>query len=78
MEEECVDILKVNGCLFDFVFFVLVWKGCQLLFSNMMEIFIDEGLEIEGEVEEDFVYVFEVFQFICSGQRWYILLEVIN
>ncbi|XP_075822040.1 serine/threonine-protein kinase SIK2 isoform X3 [Microtus pennsylvanicus] len=78
MEEECVDTPKVNGCLLDPVPPVLVRKGCQSLPSNMMETSIDEGLETEGEVEEDPSQAFEAFQATRSGQRRHTLSEVTN
>ncbi|XP_033620210.1 serine/threonine-protein kinase SIK2 isoform X2 [Fukomys damarensis] len=78
MEEECVDTPKVNGCLLDPVPPVLVRKGCQSLPSNMMETSIDEGLETEGEAEEDPSHAFEVFQSTRSGQRRHTLSEVTN
>ncbi|KAK2099451.1 Serine/threonine-protein kinase sik2 [Saguinus oedipus] len=78
MEEECVDTPKVNGCLLDPVPPVLVRKGCQSLPSNMMETSIDEGLETEGEAEEDPTHAFEAFQSTRSGQRRHTLSEVTN
>ncbi|XP_059123848.1 serine/threonine-protein kinase SIK2 isoform X3 [Peromyscus eremicus] len=78
MEEECVDTPKVNGCLLDPVPPVLVRKGCQSLPSNMMETSIDEGLETEGEAEEDPSQAFEAFQATRSGQRRHTLSEVTN
>ncbi|XP_016826657.1 serine/threonine-protein kinase SIK2 isoform X5 [Cricetulus griseus] len=78
MEEECVDTPKVNGCLLDPVPPVLVRKGCQSLPSNMMETSIDEGLETEGETEEDPSQAFEAFQATRSGQRRHTLSEVTN
>uniref|UniRef100_A0A452SJ13 non-specific serine/threonine protein kinase n=1 Tax=Ursus americanus TaxID=9643 RepID=A0A452SJ13_URSAM len=78
MEEECVDTPKVNGCLLDPVPPVLVRKGCQSLPSNMMETSIDEGLETEGEAEEDPSQAFDAFQSTRSGQRRHTLSEVTN
>ncbi|XP_062052971.1 serine/threonine-protein kinase SIK2 isoform X2 [Lepus europaeus] len=78
MEEECVDTPKVNGCLLDPVPPVLVRKGCQSLPSNVMETSIDEGLETEGEAEEDPSHAFEAFQSTRSGQRRHTLSEVTN
>ncbi|XP_021566181.1 serine/threonine-protein kinase SIK2, partial [Carlito syrichta] len=78
MEEECVDTPKVNGCLLDPVPPVLVRKGCQSLPSNMMETSIDEGLETEGEAEEEPSHAFEAFQSTRSGQRRHTLSEVTN
>ncbi|XP_006890829.1 PREDICTED: serine/threonine-protein kinase SIK2 [Elephantulus edwardii] len=78
MEEECVDTPKVNGCLLEPVPPVLVRKGCQSLPSNMMETSIDEGLEAEGDVEEDPGQAFEAFQSTRSGQRRHTLSEVTN
>ncbi|XP_076969093.1 serine/threonine-protein kinase SIK2 isoform X3 [Tamandua tetradactyla] len=78
MEEECVDTPKVNGCLLDPVPPVLVRKGCQSLPSNMMETSIDEGLETEGEAEEDPSRAFEAFHSTRSGQRRHTLSEGTN
>uniref|UniRef100_A0A9L0SRG5 non-specific serine/threonine protein kinase n=1 Tax=Equus caballus TaxID=9796 RepID=A0A9L0SRG5_HORSE len=78
MEEECVDTPKVNGCLLDPVPPVLVRKGCQSLPSNMMETSIDEGLETEGEAEEDPSQAFDAFQSTRCGQRRHTLSEVTN
>ncbi|XP_039085164.1 serine/threonine-protein kinase SIK2 [Hyaena hyaena] len=78
MEEECVDTPKVNGCLLDPVPPVLVRKGCQSLPSNMMETSIDEGLETEGEAEEDPSQAFDTFQSTRGGQRRHTLSEVTN
>ncbi|XP_029336913.1 serine/threonine-protein kinase SIK2 isoform X3 [Mus caroli] len=78
MEEECVDTPKVNGCLLDPVPPVLMRKGCQSLPSSMMETSIDEGLETEGEAEEDPSQAFEAFQATRSGQRRHTLSEVTN
>nr|XP_060460647.1 serine/threonine-protein kinase SIK2 isoform X5 [Panthera onca] len=78
MEEECVDTPKVNGCLLDPVPPVLVRKGCQSLPSNMMETSIDEGLETEGEAEEDPSQAFDAFQSTRGGQRRHTLSEVTN
>uniref|UniRef100_A0A8C2VUC3 non-specific serine/threonine protein kinase n=1 Tax=Chinchilla lanigera TaxID=34839 RepID=A0A8C2VUC3_CHILA len=78
MEEECVDTPKVNGCLLDPVPPVLVRKGCQSLPSNVMETSIDEGLETEGEAEDDAGHAFEAFQSTRSGQRRHTLSEVTN
>ncbi|GAB1294198.1 Non-specific serine/threonine protein kinase [Apodemus speciosus] len=78
MEEERVDTPKVNGCLLDPVPPVLVRKGCQSLPSSMMETSIDEGLETEGEAEEDPSQAFEAFQATRSGQRRHTLSEVTN
>ncbi|XP_037360615.1 serine/threonine-protein kinase SIK2 isoform X1 [Talpa occidentalis] len=78
MEEECVDTPKVNGCLLDPVPPVLARKGCQSLPSNMMETSIDEGLETEGEAEEDPSQAFDAFQSTRSGQRRHTLSEVTN
>ncbi|XP_075402695.1 serine/threonine-protein kinase SIK2 isoform X3 [Tenrec ecaudatus] len=78
MEEECVDTPKVNGCLLDPVPPVPRRKGCQSLPSNMMETSIDEGLEAEGEAEEDLGHAFQDFQATRSGQRRHTLSEVTN
>ncbi|XP_036992061.2 serine/threonine-protein kinase SIK2 isoform X2 [Artibeus jamaicensis] len=71
-------VAKVNGCLLDPVPPVLVKKGCQSLPSNMMETSIDEGLEAEGEAEEDPGQAFDTFQSTRSGQRRHTLSEVTN
>ncbi|KAM9658741.1 serine/threonine-protein kinase SIK2 isoform 2-T2 [Trichechus inunguis] len=71
-------VAKVNGCLLDPVPPVLVRKGCQSLPSNMMETSIDEGLETEGEAEEEPSHAFEAFQSTRSGQRRHTLSEVTN
>ncbi|EPQ01834.1 Serine/threonine-protein kinase SIK2 [Myotis brandtii] len=78
MEEECVDTPKVNGCLLDPVPPVLARKGCQSLPSSMMETSIDEGLETEGEAEEDPSQAFDAFQSTRGGQRRHTLSEVTN
>lgn len=57
---------------------VLVRKGCQSLPSNMMETSIDEGLETEGEAEEDPGQAFDAFQSTRGGQRRHTLSEVTN
>lgn len=44
----------------------------------MMETSIDEGLETEGEVEEDPSQAFDTFQSTRSGQRRHTLSEVTN
>uniref|UniRef100_A0A8D0Y985 non-specific serine/threonine protein kinase n=1 Tax=Sus scrofa TaxID=9823 RepID=A0A8D0Y985_PIG len=71
-------VAKVNGCLLDPVPPILVRKGCQSLPSNMMETSIDEGLETEGEAEEDPSQAFDTFQSTRSGQRRHTLSEVTN
>jgi hypothetical protein len=43
-----------------------------------METSIDEGLETEGEAEEDPSHAFEAFQATRSGQRRHTLSEVTN
>lgn len=68
----------MNGCLLDPVPPVLVRKGCQSLPSNMMETSIDEGLETEGEAEEDPSQAFDAFQSTRCGQRRHTLSEVTN
>ncbi|KAK1336351.1 hypothetical protein QTO34_004157 [Cnephaeus nilssonii] len=78
MEEECVDTPKVNGCLLDPVPPVLARKGCQSLPSSMMETSIDEGLETEGEAEEDPSQALDAFQSTRGGQRRHTLSEVTN
>ncbi|XP_070329698.1 serine/threonine-protein kinase SIK2 isoform X2 [Odocoileus virginianus] len=71
-------VAKVNGCLLDPVPPVLARKGCQSLPSNMMETSIDEGLETEGEAEEDPSQAFDAFQSTRGGQRRHTLSEVTN
>lgn len=44
----------------------------------MMETSIDEGLETEGEAEEDPGQAFDAFQSTRSGQRRHTLSEVTN
>lgn len=44
----------------------------------MMETSIDEGLEAEGEAEEDPSQAFDAFQSTRSGQRRHTLSEVTN
>ncbi|XP_001371323.1 serine/threonine-protein kinase SIK2 isoform X1 [Monodelphis domestica] len=78
MEEERVDTPKVNGCLLDPVPPIMVRKGCQSLPSNMMETSIDEGIETEGESEEDPSHSFDAFQSTRCGQRRHTLAEVTN
>nr|XP_045361790.1 serine/threonine-protein kinase SIK2 [Camelus bactrianus] len=78
MEEECVDTPKVNGCLLDPVPPVLARKGCQSLPGNVMETSIDEGVETEGDAEEDPSQAFDAFQSTRSGQRRHTLSEVTN
>ncbi|XP_022417306.1 serine/threonine-protein kinase SIK2 isoform X1 [Delphinapterus leucas] len=78
MEEECVDTPKVNGCLLDPVPPVLARKGCQSLPSDVMETSIDEGLETEGEAEEDPGRALGAFQSTRGGQRRHTLSEVTN
>ncbi|XP_074072753.1 serine/threonine-protein kinase SIK2 isoform X2 [Macrotis lagotis] len=78
MEEERVDTPKVNGCLLDPVPPVMMRKGCQSLPSNMMETSIDEGIETEGESEEDPSHTFDAFQSTRCGQRRHTLAEVTN
>ncbi|XP_066895015.1 serine/threonine-protein kinase SIK2 isoform X4 [Kogia breviceps] len=78
MEEECVDTPKVNGCLLDPVPPVLARKGCQSLPSDVMETSIDEGLETEGEAEEDPGRALGAFRSTRGGQRRHTLSEVTN
>ncbi|XP_059786396.1 serine/threonine-protein kinase SIK2 isoform X1 [Balaenoptera ricei] len=78
MEEECVDTPKVNGCLLDPVPPVLARKGCQSLPSDVMETSIDEGLETEGEAEEDPGRALGALQSTRGGQRRHTLSEVTN
>uniref|UniRef100_A0A8D0E8A6 non-specific serine/threonine protein kinase n=1 Tax=Salvator merianae TaxID=96440 RepID=A0A8D0E8A6_SALMN len=78
MEEERIDTPKVNGCLLDPVPPVLGRKGCQSLPSSMMETSIDEGIETEGECEEDPAYAFAALQATRCGKRRHTLAEVTN
>ncbi|XP_074160391.1 serine/threonine-protein kinase SIK2 isoform X2 [Sminthopsis crassicaudata] len=78
MEEERIDTPKVNGCLLDPVPPIMMRKGCQSLPSNMMETSIDEGIETEGESEEDPSHTFDAFQSTRCGQRRHTLAEVTN
>lgn len=57
---------------------VLARKGCQSLPSSMMETSIDEGLETEGEAEEDPSQALDAFQSTRGGQRRHTLSEVTN
>ncbi|NXO24133.1 SIK2 kinase, partial [Cisticola juncidis] len=75
MEEERVETPKVKGCLLDPVPAVGMRKGCQSLPSSMMETSIDEGIEAEGEAEEDPA---QAFQAARGGQRRHTLAEVTN
>ncbi|XP_044312224.1 serine/threonine-protein kinase SIK2 [Varanus komodoensis] len=78
MEEERIDIPKVNGCLLDPVPPVVGRKGCQSLPSSMMETSIDEGIEAEGESEEDPAQAFAALQATRCGKRRHTLAEVTN
>lgn len=57
---------------------VLARKGCQSLPSDVMETSIDEGLETEGEAEEDPGRALGAFQSTRGGQRRHTLSEVTN
>ncbi|XP_060642926.2 serine/threonine-protein kinase SIK2 [Anolis sagrei] len=78
MEEERIDTPKVNGCLLDPVPPMMVRKGCQSLPSSMMETSIDEGIETEGESEEDPAQAFAALQATRCGKRRHTLAEVTN
>ncbi|XP_058712841.1 serine/threonine-protein kinase SIK2 isoform X2 [Poecile atricapillus] len=78
MEEERVETPKVNGCLLDPVPPVGMRKGCQSLPSSMMETSIDEGIEAEGEAEEDPAQAFAALQAARGGKRRHTLAEVTN
>ncbi|MBV94451.1 Serine/threonine-protein kinase SIK2, partial [Eschrichtius robustus] len=71
-------VAKVNGCLLDPVPPVLARKGCQSLPSDVMETSIDEGLETEGEAEEDPGRALGALQSTRGGQRRHTLSEVTN
>ncbi|XP_074704808.1 serine/threonine-protein kinase SIK2 isoform X3 [Strix aluco] len=78
MEEERVETPKVNGCLLDPVPPVVIRKGCQSLPTSMMETSIDEGIETEGESEEDPAQAFAALQAARCGKRRHTLAEVTN
>ncbi|XP_075029012.1 serine/threonine-protein kinase SIK2 isoform X2 [Calonectris borealis] len=78
MEEERVETPKVNGCLLDPVPPVVIRKGCQSLPTRMMETSIDEGIEAEGEAEDDPAQAFAALQAARCGKRRHTLAEVTN
>ncbi|XP_062464647.1 serine/threonine-protein kinase SIK2 [Pezoporus occidentalis] len=78
MEEERVETPKVNGCLLDPVPPVTIRKGCQSLPTSMMETSIDEGIETEGESEDDPAQSFAALQAARCGKRRHTLAEVTN
>ncbi|XP_051494336.1 serine/threonine-protein kinase SIK2 isoform X2 [Apus apus] len=78
MEEERVETPKVNGCLLDPVPPVVIRKGCQSLPTSMMETSIDEGIETEGEAEDDPAQAFAALQAARCGKRRHTLAEVTN
>ncbi|XP_033027518.1 serine/threonine-protein kinase SIK2 isoform X2 [Lacerta agilis] len=78
MEEERIDTPKVNGCLLDPIPPMMGRKGCQSLPSSMMETSIDEGIETEGESEEDPAQAFAALQATRCGKRRHTLAEVTN
>ncbi|XP_062364624.1 serine/threonine-protein kinase SIK2 [Cinclus cinclus] len=81
IEEERVETPKVNGCLLDPVPPVPpvgMRKGSQSLPSSMMETSIDEGIETEGEAEEDPAQAFAALQAARGGKRRHTLAEVTN
>lgn len=53
-------------------------KGCQSLPSNVMETSIDEGIEAEGEAEDDPAQAFAALQAARCGKRRHTLAEVTN
>ncbi|KAK2532774.1 Sik2 [Columba guinea] len=78
MEEERIETPKVNGCLLDPVPPMVIRKGCQSLPSNVMETSIDEGIEAEGEAEDDPAQAFAALQAARCGKRRHTLAEVTN
>ncbi|XP_074417401.1 serine/threonine-protein kinase SIK2 isoform X2 [Larus michahellis] len=78
MEEERVETPKVNGCLLDPVPPMVIRKGCQSLPTSMMETSIDEGIETEGESEDDPAQAFAALQAARCGKRRHTLAEVTN
>ncbi|XP_061870146.1 serine/threonine-protein kinase SIK2 isoform X1 [Colius striatus] len=78
MEEERVETPKVNGCLLDPVPPVVIRKGCQSLPTSMMETSIDEGIETEGESEDDPAQAFAALRAARCGKRRHTLAEVTN
>ncbi|POI35123.1 hypothetical protein CIB84_001125, partial [Bambusicola thoracicus] len=76
MEEERVNTPKVNGCLLDPVPPMVIRKGCQSLPTSMMETSIDEGIETEGEAEDDPAQAFAALQAARRGKRRHTLAEV--
>ncbi|XP_030361223.1 serine/threonine-protein kinase SIK2 [Strigops habroptila] len=78
MEEERVETPKVNGCLLDPVPPVTIRKGCQSLPTSMMETSIDEGIETEGESEDDPAQSFAALHAARCGKRRHTLAEVTN
>ncbi|XP_064896375.1 serine/threonine-protein kinase SIK2 isoform X3 [Columba livia] len=78
MEEERIETPKVNGCLLDPVPPMAIRKGCQSLPSNVMETSIDEGIEAEGEAEDDPAQAFAALQAARCGKRRHTLAEVTN
>ncbi|XP_029877668.1 serine/threonine-protein kinase SIK2 isoform X3 [Aquila chrysaetos chrysaetos] len=71
-------VAKVNGCLLDPVPPVVIRKGCQSLPTTMMETSIDEGIETEGESEDDPAQAFAALQAARCGKRRHTLAEVTN
>lgn len=68
--------IEVNGCLLDPVPPMVIRKGCQSLPTSMMETSIDEGIETEGEAEDDPAQAFAALQAARSGKRRHTLAEV--
>uniref|UniRef100_U3JUH0 non-specific serine/threonine protein kinase n=1 Tax=Ficedula albicollis TaxID=59894 RepID=U3JUH0_FICAL len=78
MEEERVETPKVKGCLLEPLPPVLLRKGCQSLPASRMETSIDEGIEAQGEAEEDPAQAFAALQAARGGKRRHTLAEVTN
>uniref|UniRef100_A0A8C3TGC2 non-specific serine/threonine protein kinase n=1 Tax=Chelydra serpentina TaxID=8475 RepID=A0A8C3TGC2_CHESE len=68
----------VNGCLLDPLPPMVIRKGCQSLPTSMMETSIDEGIETEGESEDDPAQAFAALQATRCGKRRHTLAEVTN
>lgn len=57
---------------------MVIRKGCQSLPTSMMETSIDEGIETEGESEDDPAQAFAALQAARCGKRRHTLAEVTN
>lgn len=55
---------------------MVIRKGCQSLPTSVMETSIDEGIETEGEAEDDPAQAFAALQAARSGKRRHTLAEV--